>query len=71
MMGPMAKVSVLGQNIVTARKARGWSMPELARRARLPKSLVWRIETNAKANPCLDSLKAIGKALDIHVRELL
>jgi transcriptional regulator with XRE-family HTH domain len=68
----MAKaISDLSLKIIRARQARRWSMPELAKRAKLPKSLVWRIETNAKANPCLDSLKKIAKSLDMHVRELL
>jgi len=48
----------------------GLSIAEVARRAKLPVSVVWKIEQGAIASPKAESLKAIGTVLGIPLIDL-
>jgi transcriptional regulator with XRE-family HTH domain len=62
----------LGRRIVELRKQRGISSPELARRARIDRSDMWRIEAGRGPKSIgLDRLERIAAALDVTVSDLL
>lgn len=65
------KLQSFSREITLYRKLRGLTIPELAHKARVPKSGLWKIETNPKANPTITTLRKISRALGIDVRALL
>ncbi|MEO5914958.1 MAG: helix-turn-helix transcriptional regulator [Luteolibacter sp.] len=61
----------LGPRIVALREERRISLSELSRESNISKSLLHRIENNEGANPELETLRKIAKALKITVGELI
>lgn len=62
--------SVLAENIVALRHARGWSQEALAFEAGLHRTFVAHVERQAR-NIALDNLERIAIALGVQVHELL
>jgi len=60
---------LVGGNIRTLRKAKGWSQEELGEQADLSYKFVGEVE-RGMVNPSLDSLAGIANALDIEIAEL-
>jgi transcriptional regulator with XRE-family HTH domain len=50
---------------------RGWGVRELAQKANVPAGYISELETGKKANPGLDVLRRLAKALGVEVWELL
>ncbi len=55
----------------TLREEKGWTQEELAGKARVERSYLTKLETDAKVNPSLAVLKRLAKALRVPVTELL
>lgn len=64
------KLGLAGSKIAAARKARGLTQTQLARRLRLPQSQISRIERNPDRTT-VRTLKRIARALRVDVRELV
>ena len=62
--------TTMGIKLKTLREARGWSREELARRAKLSRMHVWKIETG-RSDPTVGVLTRIAKALRVSVTRLL
>ena len=60
----------MGTKLKKLREARGWSREELARRAKLSRMHVWKIETR-RSDPTVGVLVRIAKALRVSVTRLL
>lgn len=60
---------LVGENIRSMRKARGWSQEELGERAALSYKFVGEIERGL-VNPSMDSLLCLSNALSIEVAKL-
>ncbi len=65
----LALKRLIGKNIHTLRKTRGWSQEVLGERADLSYKFVGEIERGA-VNPSLDSLRKIANALNVEIAEL-
>ena len=64
--------AIIGANIRKLLSARGWSENELSRRARVSQKMVNNIcNVNFDANPTLESLEKIAKALNVPVWKLM
>ena len=64
--------AIIGANIRKIIEARGWSENELARKARVSQKMVNNIcNVNFDANPTLESLEKIAKALNVPVWRLM
>lgn len=61
----------LGQRITAARAERGLSLSELARRARVSKGHLHKIETDDSRKPSLELVIAIAEALGMGLEELI
>ena len=59
-----------GSDIAAARKARGWTQAQLARRTKIPQSQISRIERNPDRTT-IRTLKKLAKALGVDVRQLI
>jgi XRE family transcriptional regulator of biofilm formation len=57
--------------IRTIREAKGLSQVELAKKAKVARSYVVRLESGQQKNPSLAVLKRLAKALGVRVTELL
>jgi XRE family transcriptional regulator of biofilm formation len=55
----------------TIREAKGLSQVELAKKAKVARSYVVRLESGQQKNPSLAVLKRLAKALGVRVTELL
>jgi XRE family transcriptional regulator, regulator of sulfur utilization len=53
------------------REARGLTQAELAKQAKIERTYLTKLETGAKANPTLATLKRLAKALDVPVTALV
>lgn len=64
---------MIGQRIRQLRKAKGWSQPELARRAGLTEKTITNYETAARGvkDPPLSTVQAIADALGVTLTDLL
>lgn len=60
---------LVGENVRSLRRAKGWSQEELGEKAELSYKFLGEVERGA-VNPSLDSLGKIAKALSIEVAEL-
>lgn len=60
-----------GNRIRSLRVEKGLSLPALAEKADLSKGLLYQIETSADANPSLETLNKIAKALGVTIALLL
>lgn len=61
----------LGDALRRLRVAKGLTQTELARRAKITSEYVSLLESHAKANPSLQVLQRLAKALGVSVAELL
>ena len=61
---------MLAANLVSLRRARGWSQEALAFEAGLHRTFVAHVERQAR-NISLDNLERLAEALDVQVHELL
>ena len=61
----------LGTVIRTLREAKGLSQVELAKRAKLARPYLIRLESGQQKNPSLVLLKRLAKALGVPVTQLL
>lgn len=69
MNDPIALRRLVGENIRSLRKARGWSQEELGEHADLSYKFVGEVERGA-VNPSIDSLVGIANALNVEMVEL-
>jgi len=69
--GEEAEIGRLAERISRLRQARGWSRAELARRSGLDQSTVWRLEARSRNNPEATTLRALARALDTTMEDLL
>lgn len=60
----------IGDKIKSIRKKKGLTQEQLAKKCNISKNGLWNYENNHR-EPRLDTLKAIAKALDIDINELL
>ena len=61
----------IGRRVRELRANRRWSIADLARRANLTESAVYKIETNPNAQPQPNTLASLARALDVSADELL
>ncbi|WML45817.1 helix-turn-helix transcriptional regulator [Neobacillus sp. PS3-40] len=62
---------MIGNMIYEIRKKRGFTLSELAIRARISKSNLSNIERNINTNPSIDVIKKIALVLDVDLKTLL
>lgn len=67
----MKKLQTFSVRIRLLRVASRISLPKLASKAGIGKSLLFKIETNPKANPTISTLKKISRALGVDVSTLV
>ena len=60
-----------GVRLRTLREQRSLTQKELAKKARLSQGYIIRLETGTKANPSLDVLSRLAKALKVPAADLL
>jgi transcriptional regulator with XRE-family HTH domain len=58
-------VAVKQLDLKAARDAKGWKMPELARRSGINKATISRIEAGEIVNPSYETVVALEKALKV------
>ena len=61
----------LGKVLKACREKKGMTQVQLAKRAKVTQAYVAMLETGAKKNPSLVTLKRIAKALKVDVGDLL
>lgn len=64
-------VSYDGGKIAALRKAKGWSMAELARRSSIKPPSLWALEHQVTKKPKNDTMMRIAAALGVPLREIL
>jgi len=60
-----------GGKITLLRKAKGWSMAELARRSGIKPPSLWAIEHQMTKQPKADTLMRVAAALGVPLREIM
>ncbi len=60
----------VGRRVKALREQRGLSQTALARRARISKMQLYRVETD-RSSPVLRTLERVARALGVKVRDLL
>ncbi|WP_438480854.1 helix-turn-helix domain-containing protein [Oleiharenicola lentus] len=63
--------TTVGNRIKSLRIEQGFTLPALADKASLSKGLLYQIETSEDANPSLDTMSKIAKALGVTIALLL
>ncbi|MBI5425753.1 MAG: helix-turn-helix transcriptional regulator [Opitutae bacterium] len=63
--------TIVGNRIKSLRIEKGLTLPGLAEKANLSKGLLYQIETSEDANPSLETLNKIAKALGVTIALLL
>lgn len=63
-------IAGIGRNVRQIRKKNGMSLPKLAVKAKVPKSLLSKLENGPNQNPTIKTLYRISRALDIHITQL-
>lgn len=58
-------MTFLGEAIKTRREQRYMSLQDVADKAKLSKAHVWDLERGKATNPCVGSLLALAKALEL------
>ncbi len=58
-------------NLKALRTARGLTQMELAKKLKMKQAYIAQLETGAEANPTLDTLRRLAKALKVTVGELV
>lgn len=69
-MGDRGNYGPIGPRIRELRKARGWSLSDLAERAGISRSYLFRIE-RGKSSPTYTKIQALAEALGVLPSELL
>ncbi len=64
-------VTRLGSVLKGLRQAKGWTLEDLARKAKVTNAYISLLETGKKKNPSLAVLKRLANALRVPVTELL
>ena len=67
----MAQENKISKNIKKLRQAKGLSQDRLSKLADVSYNSIIKLETSGIANPTIDTLQKIAKALDVSVDELL
>ncbi len=62
---------MIGENISTIRKQRGYTLSELAEQAKISKSYLSNIERNLNKNPSLQIMHRISQVLNVDIKTLL
>ncbi|MEH7096679.1 helix-turn-helix domain-containing protein [Neobacillus vireti] len=62
---------MIGSNIYEIRRKRGFTLSELAQRAKISKSYLSNIERNINKNPSIEVLKKIALVLNVDLKTLL
>jgi XRE family transcriptional regulator of biofilm formation len=62
---------MIGKNISTFRKKRGYTLSELAEQAKISKSYLSNIERNLNKNPSLQIMHRISQVLNVDIKTLL
>lgn len=71
-LGPILNSSLdLGERIKILRLEAGLSLPDLADKAGISKSVLFQLETSDSPNPSLETLQKIAKALGVTLAALL
>lgn len=65
------KLQQFSRDIIHWRKLRWLSQPDLAFKAKIPKSVLWHIETSPKANPTVATLYKIARALEVDITKIV
>lgn len=63
-------VATLGERIRDCRQARGWTVEELALKAKVSKGFLSDLERNKQKNPGIHYLRSIAGALDVSIHYL-
>ena len=63
--------STFAMNLKAMRTARGLTQVELARKLKVKQPFVAQLESGAKPNPSLETLRRLAKALKVTVAELV
>jgi len=61
----------IGLNVRAARKAKGMSLTELARRANVSKAYLSQMENYPEKQPSAEIVYRLARALDVHVTQLM
>jgi len=64
-------MSTIGKNIKRRRQEKGLSQDKLSKLSDLSLNTVVKIELNDSANPTIETIQRIAKALDVSVDDLL
>jgi transcriptional regulator with XRE-family HTH domain len=67
----MAPKKGLGKMLKRIREEKGLTQVELAQKSGVTREYITMIETGARKNPTVDTLKRLAKALKVKVGELL
>jgi XRE family transcriptional regulator, master regulator for biofilm formation len=62
---------MIGKNIYEIRKKRGYTLSELAERAKISKSYLSNIEREVNKNPSVHVMKKLAMVLDVDLKTLL
>ncbi|OXM85233.1 XRE family transcriptional regulator [Paenibacillus rigui] len=62
---------MIGNNIASIRKQRGFTLSELSERAGISKSYLSNIERNLKQNPSIHVMEKIAAVLNVDIKTLL
>lgn len=62
---------MIGTNIGKIRKLRGYTLSELAEKAKISKSYLSNIERNVNKNPSIEVIKKLARVLDVDLNILL
>lgn len=60
----------VGERLKTLRARRGWSLPQLAERANVNHSTIWKIEEGKTSNPGAETLRKLSGALGVDLSEI-
>jgi DNA-binding XRE family transcriptional regulator len=70
--GDTVPIGTVGMKVKRLRAARGWTQAELAKRAKVARVSIARLETSPKSRrPALRTIERLAKALGVPVAELL
>ena len=64
-------ITMIGQNISSIRKQRGYTLSELSERTGISKSYLSNIERNLKQNPSIHVMEKIALVLKVDLKTLL
>lgn len=62
---------MLSKNLKTVREERGLSKIKLAQKSGISRRNIMLIETERRKNPSIETVKALSKALDVSIEDLI